>query len=86
MCGRSQEGTPDLGEFLVCVGLHESLAAGRAGGAGTAAPSWGSLYLPFLKELFARNVLWLLKAHPDLAEVSESRCKISVESFATGSG
>ncbi|GAQ84652.1 hypothetical protein KFL_001990055 [Klebsormidium nitens] len=53
---RQKNETPDLGELLVL------LSVAKTGGV-----TWASLAPAFMGESFDRNVLWLLKSHPELA-------------------
>ena len=51
--GRNKRATPDLGRLLICLTL-----AGRG---------WEEMRAPFLEEMLARNVRWVLQARPELA-------------------
>ncbi|KAF8243751.1 hypothetical protein K440DRAFT_636830 [Wilcoxina mikolae CBS 423.85] len=64
---RAKSITPDLGELLVCCA---AVAGSSTSPSDTI--SWpNDLLAPFIREVLTRNVLWLLRAHPEL-EVLES--------------
>lgn len=60
--------SPDLGELLVCCA---AVAGSSTGFEDTI--SWPyDLLAPFLREFLTRNVLWLLRAHPELEALESS--------------
>eukprot|EP00243_Klebsormidium_subtile_P008185 TRINITY_DN3804_c0_g2_i1.p1 TRINITY_DN3804_c0_g2~~TRINITY_DN3804_c0_g2_i1.p1 ORF type:complete len:778 (-),score=152.34 TRINITY_DN3804_c0_g2_i1:258-2591(-) len=75
---RHKNETPDLGELLVL------LSVAKTGGV-----TWASLAPVFVAETFDRNVLWLLREHPELAvleaadSVSEHRLATTFDATAT---
>ncbi|GAQ84651.1 Ubiquitin-conjugating enzyme [Klebsormidium nitens] len=71
LSAREKNETPDLGELLVL------LSVAKTGGV-----TWASLAPAFVAESFDRNVLWLLKAHPELA-ILEASDTVSEHRLAT---
>ncbi|GAQ84649.1 protein with Ubiquitin-conjugating enzyme domain [Klebsormidium nitens] len=68
---RHKNETPDLGELLVL------LSVAKTGGV-----TWDSLAPAFVAETFDRNVLWLLREHPELAVLEAADC-VSEHRLAT---
>jgi len=64
---RAKHTTPNLGEFLCVLALTEV--------------SWEEIAIPLLEEAFDRNVLWVLKAHPELVHEADAAVRIR-QSFA----
>jgi hypothetical protein len=60
---RGKATTPDLGELLVCC----AAVAGSCASGSSDTISWPrDLLAPFLREFLTRNVMWLLRKHPEL--------------------
>merc|ERR1719160_2243921 len=55
---RVKHATPNLGEFLCILAVTDV--------------SWEEIAVPLLEEAFDRNVLWALKAHPQLVDVAKT--------------
>merc|ERR1719174_744426 len=64
---RAKYATPNLGEFLCVLAVTEV--------------SWEEIAIPLLEEAFDRNVLWVLKAYPDLVNETDAALRIR-QSFA----
>ncbi|KAJ3186029.1 hypothetical protein HDU85_000943 [Gaertneriomyces sp. JEL0708] len=56
---RSKETIPDLGEFLILLALTPTI-------------SWATVAKPFIEEMLARNVVWVLSKKPHLAFIETS--------------
>lgn len=63
---RHKASTPNLGEFLPQMAVATNV-------------TWEDLSVPYLEENFTRNVLWVIKKYPKLANISRSRGGVDSE-------
>jgi len=69
--GRHKDSTPDLGRLLVALTLS--------------CKGWSALCYPFLREMLARNVRWVLQKKPFLASTrAQGRAQHTFEASLTG--